>query len=105
MVKFEGTFVESGSQAIVAHGDTVTIPDAHLLFSAHFSRSAHDLILTGHDGKSVIVVDYFSQPHPPALASPEGAILTPSWSVPLPVRWHLANTPRPAISSRPPRSE
>src|SRR5947208_2230689 len=54
--------------------DLVIIPDAHLLFSGHFQRSGHDLILTG-DGKKVVVHDYFAHDKLPTLESPDGAVL------------------------------
>ena len=58
-------------------GLTVTIPDAHLLFNAEFSRVGSDLILRGDDGKVVVVHDYFVPDHRAPLLSPDGAALSP----------------------------
>jgi VCBS repeat-containing protein len=63
-------------QVIRAEGDTVTIPDAHLLFSGDFSRSGADLVIAG-EGQSVIVADYFGDAGSPTLAAPNGAVLLP----------------------------
>src|SRR5262249_52408057 len=51
------------------------IPDAHLLFSAQFDRLGQDLLLTGDDGRKVIVEGYFRGDKHPTLLSPEGASL------------------------------
>ncbi len=42
----------SGAQLppIQASGASVVVPDAHLLFTAEFSRIGDDLLLTGQDG-------------------------------------------------------
>src|SRR5687768_17066397 len=56
-------------------GAHLTIPDAHLLFNAEFKRAGSDLILTGPDGKRVVVADYFKSDKLPTLVSPEGAAL------------------------------
>jgi hypothetical protein len=70
----------SGLGASVMRADSsssvIVIPDAHLLFSAHFSRSGPDLVLTGADGRHHLVPGYFSSEHPPALAAPNGATLS-----------------------------
>jgi FecR protein len=54
----------------------VTIPDAHFLFTADFKRKGSDLVLTGEDGRKILVPDYFRQEKQPDLVSPEGAILS-----------------------------
>jgi hypothetical protein len=54
----------------------LTIPDAHLLFNAEFKRAGSDLLLTGPDGKRILVTDYFKHDKLPTLLSPEGAALT-----------------------------
>lgn len=62
----------------VQAGDgTITVPDAHLLFTAEFSRVGDDLLLTGSDGTIQIVNDYFSLEGPPPLFSPDGAMMSP----------------------------
>ncbi len=58
-------------------GATATIPDAHLLFTAQFSRAGADLILQGEDGKTFAVHDYFATDARARLMSPEGAVLSP----------------------------
>ena len=64
-------------QFLHADGGTVTVPDAHLLFTADFHRSGHDLILTGDHGDSAVIADYFGDAGTPALVAPHGAMLTP----------------------------
>jgi hypothetical protein len=56
----------------------VTIPDAHLLFTADFKRKGSDLVLTGDDGHKILVPDYFRHEKQPDLVSPEGALLSAS---------------------------
>src|SRR6266404_3337223 len=56
----------------------VTIPDAHLLFTADFQRKGPDLVLTGEDGHKILVPDYFRHEKQPDLVSPEGALLSAS---------------------------
>src|SRR5262245_52461925 len=57
---------------------SVTIPDAHLLFTADFKRKGSDLVLTGDDGHKILVPDYFRHEKQPDLVSPEGALLSAS---------------------------
>jgi hypothetical protein len=57
---------------------SVTIPDAHLLFTAEFKRKRSDLVLTGDDGHKILVADYFRHDKQPDLVSPEGALLSAS---------------------------
>ena len=63
-------------EAIPHHGnaETITIPDAHLLFSGDFERSGTDLIVSDREHR-VIVTDYFRGEKRPVLVSPEGAPL------------------------------
>jgi len=71
------TFESRDSVAVIpVQPDTasVTIPDAHLLFTAEFKRKRSDLVLTGDDGHKILVTDYFQ----PDLVSPEGALLSAS---------------------------
>ena len=59
----------------------VVVPDAHLLFTADFSRHGQDLVLTGQHGERFVVVDYFLADHHPeqrCLARPIGPSLCPS---------------------------
>ncbi|MDO9413984.1 MAG: FecR domain-containing protein [Pseudolabrys sp.] len=57
-------------------GPSVTIPDAHLLFNAQFSRAGADLILRGEGGDAYLVHDYFAGDVRAPLLSPEGAMLS-----------------------------
>jgi hypothetical protein len=52
----------------------ITIPDA-LLFG-EFKRLGDNLKITGEDGKSVLVLDYFQTDRPAALMAPSGASLS-----------------------------
>jgi FecR protein len=67
-----------GMAAIAVEPDSavVTIPDAHFLFTADFKRKGPDLVLTGEDGRKMLVPDYFGHEKHPDLASPEGALLS-----------------------------
>ncbi|MCH8997375.1 MAG: FecR domain-containing protein, partial [Proteobacteria bacterium] len=60
---------------IQASGASVVVPDAHLLFTAEFSRIGDDLLLTGQDGTVLLIQDYFALDVPPMLLSPLGAML------------------------------
>jgi VCBS repeat-containing protein len=65
----------SGDADSLSHSlATVTIPDAHLLFSGDYGRSGSDLILSDHLHR-VVVPNYFHGDKRPALVSPEGAPL------------------------------
>ena len=71
-----------GATASIIHSDSshpgfIVVPDAHLLFTADFSRAGPDLILTDHDGRHHIVPGYFASEHRPVLSAPNGASLTP----------------------------
>jgi fibronectin-binding autotransporter adhesin len=57
---------------------SITIPDAHLLFTADFQRKGPDLVLTGDDGHKILVADYFRHEKQPDLVSSEGALLSSS---------------------------
>ncbi len=69
----------SGAQLppIQASGASVVVPDAHLLFTAEFSRIGDDLLLTGQDGTVLLIEDYFALDAPPMLPSPLSAMLPP----------------------------
>src|SRR5688572_11878296 len=56
--------------------DIITIADARLLFNGDFKRSGDSLKITGSDGKSVLIPDYFKNDRPPALFTPDGASLS-----------------------------
>src|SRR3546814_6109718 len=47
-----------------------------LPISGEFTRVGHDLQLTGSDGASLTIEDYFATDAPVALVSPQGAMLT-----------------------------
>lgn len=71
-----GTTKISGFAASEGGSEFITVPDAHLLFSGDFKRSADDLKIVGDDGKSFLVTDYFKSDKHPTLRSPEGATLS-----------------------------
>ena len=50
----------------------LTVPDAHLLFSAEFKRSGSDLTLIGPNGQHFTIFDYFLHEKRPDLVSPDG---------------------------------
>ncbi|WP_263627041.1 VCBS domain-containing protein [Stappia stellulata] len=54
----------------------VLVPDAHLLFSGNYARAGSDLVISGEDGSGHVIADYFAHATPPALHSPDGALLT-----------------------------
>jgi hypothetical protein len=56
--------------------DVVVIPDAAFLFNADFQRAGRDLVLTGEDGRRLIIEDYFAHDKRPALASRDGATVS-----------------------------
>ena len=69
--KFDfNAFVPSGL------AETVTVPDAHLLFSGDYARSGRDLVISDQTHRYVLH-DYFSHEKRPTLVSPEGAPLDP----------------------------
>src|SRR5215468_675284 len=59
-----------------APANSVTIPDAQLLFNAQFEKLGQDLLLIGDDGRKVVVEDYFRGDKHPTLLSPQGAALS-----------------------------
>jgi len=69
----------SGLDSVVHHGgDAIVVADAHLLFSGDFSRSGVNLVITDRDhDHRVVVQDYFRGHSRAALASPDGARLSP----------------------------
>ncbi len=73
---FLGAGLNIDSLAHHGGGDTVTIPDAHLLFSGDYSRSGADLIVSDQLHR-VVVPNYFQGDKRPMLVSPEGAPLDP----------------------------
>ena len=67
----------SGGHNDSPHPNHIIVPDAQLLFSANLSRSGHDLILTGDDGRYHTVRDYFANANRPILVAPNGESLSP----------------------------
>ncbi len=66
----------SGFAANDGSTDTITVPDAELLFQGTFKRDGDDLKIFGKDGNAFLVDDYFKHDKKPALLSPEGASLS-----------------------------
>ncbi len=60
---------------IEASGGPVTVPDAHLLFTAEFSQIGDNLLLTGQDGTALLIQNHFALDTPPMLLSSLGAML------------------------------
>jgi VCBS repeat-containing protein len=56
--------------------DHVVIQDAHFLLTAHFQKVGSDLILSGDDGKKIIVEGYYDLLHRPDLTAPDGGGLS-----------------------------
>jgi FecR protein len=54
----------------------LVVDDTHFLFTAHFKKSGADLILTGDDGKKLVITGYFNLEKHPDLVSPDGAIIS-----------------------------
>jgi VCBS repeat-containing protein len=84
-LNFAGKAGSHGDFGASAHGhfdslskgaDSVTVPDAHLLFSGDYTRSGTDLIVSDHLHR-VVVPNYFHGDKRPTLVSPEGAPLDP----------------------------
>src|SRR5258708_35046654 len=68
----------NGAAPIAVRRNSQVVPtrDAPSLFTADFKRKGPDLVLTGEDGRKVLVPDYFRHEKQPDLASPEGAFLS-----------------------------
>jgi VCBS repeat-containing protein len=71
-----GSSAHSAIDSLSKGADTLTVPDAHLLFSGDYARSGADLIISDHLHR-VVVPNYFHGDKRPALVSPEGAPLDP----------------------------
>jgi Ca2+-binding RTX toxin-like protein len=66
----------AGSEAIDANGKTeVVVPGNDFILTAEYARAGTDLVLTGADGREVVVRGYFEQVTPPTLATGEGAAI------------------------------
>src|SRR5688572_28823915 len=62
------------SVLLESNGTSVAIPDS-LLFNGEFKRSGDSLKITGADGKSVYIVEYFKADQLATLVGPNGAVL------------------------------
>ena len=60
-----------------SHAESISVPDAELLFRGQFHRAGPDLVLTGHDGRHHLIPGYFAGEKHPALVAPNGARLSP----------------------------
>jgi Ca2+-binding RTX toxin-like protein len=64
----------SDTTAILAGGNAdIVIAGEAFILTASYARQGHDLVLTGTDGRQVLVSDYFAQPQPPDLLTEGGA--------------------------------
>jgi VCBS repeat-containing protein len=73
-----GLSVHGHIDSLSKAADTVTVPDAHLLFSGDYARSGADLIISDQLHR-VVVPNYFNGDKHPALVSAEGAPLDPKF--------------------------
>jgi Tol biopolymer transport system component len=80
-----GSHADFGASAPHGHidslskgADTVTVPDAHLLFSGDYARSGADLIISDQLHR-VVVPNYFNGDKRPALVSAQGAPIDPKF--------------------------
>ena len=62
---------------IEASGGPLVVPDAQLLFTADYTRVGDDLLLTGADGTTLVIANYFALDAAPILFSPDGAMMAP----------------------------
>ena len=60
---------------IVDNQHKVSIDDARLLFQGDYARDGHDLLIS-HDGRTVVLQNYFLSDGGPSLAGPNGAFLS-----------------------------
>ena len=78
----DGAFTDVQAASVTAgatlrvFGPSVTVLDAHLLFSGDYKRSGDSLKIVGPDGKSVIIQDYFKADRPADLFAPDGTTLS-----------------------------
>ncbi|HXO69643.1 MAG TPA: hypothetical protein VN838_11825, partial [Bradyrhizobium sp.] len=73
-----GSSAQGQIDSLSKGADTVTVPDAHLLFSGDYARSGADLIISDQLHR-VVVPNYFNGDKRPALVSAEGAPLDPKF--------------------------
>lgn len=74
--------------------DFLTVPEGDLLLRAEFQRSGSDLILQGrgeNGGQSILVENFFTNPHPPTLQTAAGARISPK------LAFQLAGPANPGI--------
>ncbi|MBF0108644.1 MAG: tandem-95 repeat protein [Magnetococcales bacterium] len=55
----------------------ILVPEIELLLDGRFRREGDDLAVTGRDGRSWTIEDYFSHDPPPVLTAPNGALMLP----------------------------
>src|SRR5581483_6212655 len=68
---------ECGASATVvqpdsSHPDLINIPDADLLSNGTFEQAGLDLHVHGHDGRHIVIPNYFANSHHAALVAPNG---------------------------------
>jgi VCBS repeat-containing protein len=73
-----GSGTHGHSDLLSKGADTITVPDAHLLFSGDYERSGADLIISDQLHR-VVVPNYFNGDKRPTLVSPQGAPLDPKF--------------------------
>lgn len=62
-------------ETIDAASDNPVVIDGELLLNGDYARVGSDLVISGADGDSVVLLGYFSHDILPTLTSPDGAML------------------------------
>ncbi|MCB1490638.1 MAG: tandem-95 repeat protein, partial [Rhodobiaceae bacterium] len=53
----------------------LAFPDADAMFKGEYQRAGGDLVITGEDGSTYLIVGYFDGAHPATLVAPNGGVL------------------------------
>jgi hypothetical protein len=74
---FTGSRPAASLDSILEAGNdtTISISDTDLLFNGEFKRVGDSLRITGQDGKTVFLADYFKADRLPTLIAPDGGAL------------------------------
>ena len=74
----DDAIASAGFDSLSEDNSTIEVADVSLLLNGEYSRSGDDLIISGANGKEVILEGYFNNPNPPALVAPNGAAIMPN---------------------------
>ena len=67
-----------------AHGATeLVVPGRDFILAANYTRQGSDLVLTGADGRRVLIHDFFTTDSPPTLLTESGARIPPELALKL----------------------